>query len=211
MGAAVASEVADLYLAHAVLGGPGKLVVTRHMYWGPAGAMLGVGDVVLGHGSKSVISTGTGSEAGLIGGDDGTGPHAFDAKHAPAPPCGPYSPPWAGACATRHRADNLAIGRVWARFATLVNAGRLEAIVALLEPRTCGLIADEDRDNVIRRRGDCRRVARAAVARAAAERPFALRLRDVYVEGDRAVAGTNGPGSTIRFSRVHGAWLIREV
>jgi hypothetical protein len=179
MGAAVASEVADLYLAHAVLGGPGKLVVTRHMYWGPAGAMLGVGDVVLGHGSKSVISTGTGSEA--------------------------------EACATRHRADNLAIGRVWARFATLVNAGRLDAIVALLEPGTCGLIADEDRDNVIRRRGDCRRVARAAVARAAAERPFALRLRDVYVEGDRAVAGTNGPGSTIRFSRVHGAWLIREV
>ena len=37
MGSALASEVADLGLAHAALGGPGKLIVTRRMFWGPPG------------------------------------------------------------------------------------------------------------------------------------------------------------------------------
>jgi len=35
MGTVVASETADLHLADATLGGPGKLIVTRHMFFGP--------------------------------------------------------------------------------------------------------------------------------------------------------------------------------
>ena len=159
-----------------------------------------------------MIETGTGSQGGVLGGDDGTGPQPFDSKHAPAPACSRYSPPWAEACATRHDADNRAIRRVWAHFAAIANsrAANQEALVALLAPRTCGLNDDADRHGVIHRRGDCRRVVRS-VLRATAEQPLLANLDDIYVEADRAVSRTKAPGSTIRFSRVNGAWLIREI
>jgi hypothetical protein len=58
MGTTVASEVGDVRLVNASIGGPGKLIVTRHLSWGPAGKMLGAGQTDLGVGSRSEIATG---------------------------------------------------------------------------------------------------------------------------------------------------------
>jgi hypothetical protein len=116
MGTAIASEVADLELAHGVLGGPGKLIVTRRLRWGRAGAMLGAGDTVIGFAAVGVIAAGNGSQAARIGGPDGTGQPAHS-RNAPAPACNRYSPPWAERCATRHYADAAAIRQLWARYA----------------------------------------------------------------------------------------------
>jgi hypothetical protein len=184
MGSDVASEVGELGLAHGVLGGPGKLLVTQRMYWGKAGQILGVGDITLGSASHSRIETGVDGEEGVLGGDDGTGPGFFDSKHAPSPPCGPYSPRWAEACATGHPADDRAIRSTWVRFAAAVNAGA---------DRVDGL------------------ATRSVVARAAKARPLATTLRDLLVEGNRAIARLPGSAPDLRFARLRGVWRIRSV
>jgi hypothetical protein len=209
MGTSIASEVADVELSHGALGGPGKLIVTRRLRWGRAGAMLGAGDTVIGLAAHGVIAAGTGSQSARIGGADGTGPHPQDSRNAPAPACNRYSPPWAEHCATRHYADAAAIRALWSRFAPLVNAlpTDLGQIVALLAPGTCASLADH---GSVQRRGDCRHVARTVID-AAGEHALRRELGDVYVEGDEAVARTNTPGSSIRFARVDGQWLIREI
>jgi hypothetical protein len=85
MGTVVASETADLHLVDATLGGPGKLIVTRHMFFGPAGKMHGAGSVTLGPASHSEINAGVGERSAFIGGEDGTGHAVVDSDDAPGP------------------------------------------------------------------------------------------------------------------------------
>jgi hypothetical protein len=208
MGTAVASEIADLRLVKATLGGPGKMMVTRRMYWGWGGSMYGAGTTDLGPASDSVISAGNSSRgAAHLGGDDGTGPHAVTGRSARAPACSRYSPPWALDCATRHPREAREVRRVWARFARAANdaarAGRPADLAPLLDPRTCGV-------EIERRRGDCRHVAAVALEEIAKRGPFSATLRQVLVEGDEAVAKSRVPIS-LRFVRAGGAWRVSVI
>jgi hypothetical protein len=195
MGTVVASETASLHLVHATLGGPGKLIVTRHMFFGPAGKMHGAGSVALGPASNSVINAGVGKRSAFIGGDDGTGPAVVDGDNAPGPLCNRYSPPWAYACATGHPAESAAIRRAWARFSQAANdaarTGRPGALVPLLDPPS-------------------RHVAAEVLEEIADRGPFSPTLRQVLVEGDEAVGKTGTPIS-VRFVRAGGAWRVSSL
>lgn len=216
MGTTVASEVADLRLVNATIGGPGRLIVTRHLSWGPAGKMLGAGEMLLGLGSRSEIATGVGRRAGDIGGPDGTGPHAVNGRGAPAPACGPYSPPWAQACATRHPRADAAIRRAWARFARVANdtgrdrSVRVDEIVPLLAPHTCGLTSEAKHHNTPSPRGDCHHVARGVLDEVATSGPLSVVLGTRHVQGDQAAARAKHVVG-VRFRRVNGVWLITEL
>jgi hypothetical protein len=195
MGTVVASETADLHLVDATLGGPGKLIVTRHMFFGPAGKMRGAGSVTLGPASNSVIDAGVGKRSAFIGGDDGTGHAVVDSDDAPGPVCNRYSPPWADDCATGHPADSAAIRRTWARFAAVVNdtgrspAERSAALAELIDPAS-------DRDRIVRT--------------AMREGPLPTVLRTPYVEGETAVGRPNSHREPV-FARVGGTWMLRRL
>jgi hypothetical protein len=195
MGTVVASETADLHLAEATLGGPGKLIVTRHMFFGPAGKMHGAGSVTLGPASHSEINAGVGKRSAFIGGDDGTGPAVVNSDNAPGPLCNRYSPPWADDCATGHPADSTAIRRTWARFAAVVNdtarspAERSAALAGLIDPA-----------------GDRDRIVRTALR----EAPLPTVLRTPYVEGQTAIGRPDSHTEPV-FARVGGAWVLRKL
>jgi len=208
MGTVVASETADLHLAGATLGGPGRLIVTRHMFFGPAGKMHGAGSVTLGPASHSEINAGVGKRSAFIGGDDGTGPAVVNSDNAPGPLCNRYSPPWADDCAARHPAQDREVRRVWARFAQAANnaarTGRPAALVPLLDPRTC-------RRDLEKRRGDCRHVAAGVLEEVADRGPYSATLkRELLVEGDEAVAKAGNPMS-VSFVRAGGAWRVSSL
>jgi hypothetical protein len=216
MGTVVASEVADLRLVASTLGGPGKLVVTRHFFWGRAGGMRGQGAVDLGVASRSLIATGEGGGAGDIGLPDGTPLHAVTGRDATPPACGAYSPPWAEACATRDRRAADEVRRAWRRFATVVDdaarsgTDRVDAIAALLAPGTCALESESHPPHVPARRGDCRHVARGILAEVTGHGPLSPAAGTTYVEGDQAVTDTDDPES-VRLRRVDGAWRVAVV
>ncbi len=200
MGTAVASEVADLRLVDATLGGPGKLIVTRHMFFGPAGKMRGAGSVTLGPASNSVIDAGIGKRSAFIGGDDGAGRAIVNSDDAPGPLCNRYSPPWADDCAARHPREDREVRRAWAAFVAAANAGSRSALVARLAPRACGLRSEK-------RRGDCRHVAAGVLKEIAGEGPLSPTLKLVLVEGDEAVADALHPPD-VRFVRDGGEWRV---
>ena len=195
MGTVVASETADLHLVDATLGGPGKLIVTRHMFFGPAGKMHGAGSVTLGPASHSEINAGVGKRSAFIGGDDGTGRAVVNSDDAPGPLCNRYSPPWADDCATGHPADGAAIRRTWARFAAVVNdtsrspTERSAALAGLIDPA-----------------GDRDRIVRTALR----ERPLPTVLRTPYVEGETAIGRPDSHVEPV-FARVGGAWVLRKL
>jgi hypothetical protein len=200
MGTVVASETADLSLVHATLGGPGKLIVTRHMFFGPAGKMHGAGSVTLGPASHSEINAGVGKRSAFIGADDGTGPAVVNSDNAPGPLCNRYSPPWAEDCATRRTREERDVRRAWSDFAAAANRGSRAALVARLAPRTCRLATEQ-------RRGDCDHVAAGVLEEVAQSGPLTPALGRVLVEGDEAVGAPRHPHS-VRFARVGGAWRV---
>jgi hypothetical protein len=200
MGTAVASEVADLRLVDATLGGPGKLIVTRHMFFGPAGKMHGAGSVTLGPASNSVIDAGVGKRSAFIGGDDGTGTAVVNSDDAPGPPCSRYSPPWADDCATRHAREEREVRRAWSDFPAAANRGSRAALEARLAPQTCRLATEK-------RRGDCDHVAAGVLEEVAQSGPLTPALGRVLVEGGEAVGAPRHPNS-VRFARVGGAWRV---